>query len=325
MSGRRSQRGFTLIEMLAVVFLTAVVLTVAIDFYLDLSRASNAAVEKTRHVRRAAVLLDRVARDLESAVLIKKPADTDPLAHPWLFLAEADDPTAGAERVKFVSRGRQPRDSQRPESDLEMVAWMLVAGDDGDLALRRWSAPQLPDRLDRSFPPLEESERVADGLASFGIRLLGDDGQWVGRWDSSQLAGSSELPTAAEISVAFLPEIEGQEEEPAFVRRVLLPMRPLDLEKMLAANGEAAGQPTEGDQDGDGVPDEEDPDFEPDEQAEEGEEGCVTVGECIARHPELLQAVQAFGVEPETIQSVSGQCARNFAAQLGSFAPDCLQ
>src|SRR5690606_33441740 len=104
--------GFTLLEVTAVVLLTGILVWFTTDFYLDLSRQSRAAVDTARHTRRAVVLLDRIARDLESAVLVRKPGPVDPLLHPWLFLAESDDPSTGAQRLKFSSRGRRPRSPQ---------------------------------------------------------------------------------------------------------------------------------------------------------------------------------------------------------------------
>lgn len=305
---RRS--GFTLLEMLAVVLLTGIVLTVAIDFYLDLSRASQAAVERTRNARRAAVLLDRVARDLEAVVLVRKPDATDPLDHPWLFLAE-DDGDAGAQRLKFMSRGRRPRSPQAQESDLETVAWTLEPGSDDDFELRRWSSPQLPDGLDRAFPPIEESYAVADGIASFGVRLLADDGEWVGRWDSSLLVDSGELPLAAEVSVTLFADRETDELDGPYVRRVLIPMRPLDLEAQLETGSAGDdGSDLEGeDEDGDGIPD--------DEEEDGGEEqaGCVTVAQCLAQHPELQAALQQQPAEvQQLVQGSLGQCASQFAA-----------
>ena len=50
-----SARGFTLIEVLAVLFLTALVLGVALDFFVDLSNESAHASESTRELRRAFV------------------------------------------------------------------------------------------------------------------------------------------------------------------------------------------------------------------------------------------------------------------------------
>jgi prepilin-type N-terminal cleavage/methylation domain-containing protein len=314
-SRTRRQRGFTLIEVLAVVLLTGIVLTVAIDFYLDLSRASRAAVEGTRGVRRAALVLDRVARDLEAAVLVHKPAEVDPLEHPWLFLAESDANDAGAHRLKFVTRGRRPRTDTLPESDLELVAWVLEPAASGDFELRRWSAPQLPEGLDRSFPPFDETRLVAEGVAEFGVRLLGDDGAWVGRWDSSLLVDSAELPVAAEVVIALRDDPEAEAVDGPYVRRVLIPLRPLDLEAQLEGDALAGGPDGGVDADGDGIPDDEEDGQDP---------GCVTVQQCLASHPEIQAQLAEDPEAQSVVQGSLNQCASLFAAVF-PVPPDCLQ
>ena len=82
----RRHQGFTLIEVLAAVFLTAVVMTIAITFFTDLSDATDAATRKARRGRQALAVVDRVARDLEAAYLRTKPEEVDPLFHPWFFV-----------------------------------------------------------------------------------------------------------------------------------------------------------------------------------------------------------------------------------------------
>jgi prepilin-type N-terminal cleavage/methylation domain-containing protein len=314
------RRGFTLIEVLAVVLLTGIVLAVAIDFYLDLSRASQSAVDRTRNARRAALLLDRVARDLEAAVLVRKPQALDPQRHPWLFLAEADSPSGGAGRLKFVTRGRRPRSVEAAESDLEMVAWMLEPGASNDFELRRWSSPQLPPGLDRAFPSADQSETVAGGIASFGVRLLGDDGQWTGRWDSSTLVASSELPLAAEISVSLFAHADTDTQDGPYVRRVLLPLRPLDLEAQLEAGGAANGV---ADRDGQSEGEDLDGDGEPDTPAQEA--GCVTVAQCLQENPGLQQTLSEAPADIQAlVQGSLGQCARDFAA-VAPVPASCLQ
>ncbi len=298
MSVRRDTRArrsgaFTLIEMLAVVLLLGIVFLTAIDFYLDLSRASNAAAERTREGRRATAALDRVARDLSAAVLVRKPPEADPLAHPWLFLAERGD-GMGASHLKLVSRGRWPRTEELPESDLEMVAWIVSDDGFGTRSLWRWSTPHLPESLDRSFPTPDAPgvDLVAEDLAGFGVRLLGEDGAWVESWDSTLLVESSELPLAAEITLAFAdPEGEEFGEEPrSWQRQVLIPSRPLDLEALLeGGTGEEREQDEEGDEESEEVPEE--------------ERDCITVGQCAAKFPEIFQALQ-----PEVLESIKNRC-----------------
>ena len=333
-------RGFTLLEMLAVIFLMSIVLFVAIDFYLDLSRASQAATDETRTARRAVVLLDRVARDLEGAVLLKKPDEMDPMAFPWLFVADSEGADAGADRVKFVRRGHHPNASSAAESDLEVVAWIAVPDEsgDGDIELRRSSWPQLPESLEREFPTVENSDRVASGLASFGIKFQGDAGAWTGRWDSTTLAGSGQLPTAAEIEVSFRTGPGEDDIDGPYVRRVLLPLRPIDLEAQLAAAGgqqPANGLP--GDEDADGIPDEEDPvdndgDDGPGPPADEdaaADEGGKTVQACLAAHPELQQVLNAASESNPSlasiVESLLGQPVSAVAGIVPiQIPPDCL-
>ena len=63
----RAHAGFTLIELMAAVLLTTMVITTAVVFYLQLSEATRVAIRHVREGRRAIALLDRVARDLEFA------------------------------------------------------------------------------------------------------------------------------------------------------------------------------------------------------------------------------------------------------------------
>jgi prepilin-type N-terminal cleavage/methylation domain-containing protein len=311
--------GFTLIEMMAVALLTAVVLAAAANFYIHLSGASRDAVEGVRADRRAVAVVDRVSRDLENAVLLKKPPDVDPLAYPWLFLAEAEGPL-GAERLKFVSRGRLPRVSALRESDLEMVGYWLEDRGDGSFTLLRWSAPHLPDQLVRDFPADDDPgvSVLAEGVAAFGVELVGETGDWVANWDSSQLVESSELPLAARVSVQLLPEAPdgtplpvddpGQPEggPEVVMREVLLPLRPLDLESLRNPDAKKGDEDkdqdddTEGDSDGD--------------SAADGSSQCTTVGQCLAAHPEITKGLDS--VTRGILANMAGDCVKDVAVPL---------
>jgi type II secretory pathway component PulJ len=297
------QGGFTLIEMLAVVGFTALLMLFAVNFYLDVTRAGEVATEKTRSSRRAVAVLDRIARDLEATLLVKKPDEVDPLFHPWVFLAEDRGGDEGADHLRFATRSRIPHSTVLHESDYQVVSYSLREGDDGGLELLRWSSPRLPEELDRSFPTseLEGAVLFAEDLASFGVRFMDDSSEWKSEWDSSTLVDSSELPLAAEISVAILAEVAEddpfQEEEPqVYQRQVLLPVRPLDLQVLL---DEASGLGSDSDE-------------EEGDSSEEG--GCVTVGECIALNPGLYEELKASNpLLAQSIDSVRDQCFSEYA------------
>ncbi len=248
------QRGFTLLEVLAVVALTSLVIGVALDFYVNLTRASIHAMEQTRGLRRATAIVDRVARDLESAILVQKPPETDPLEHPWLFYGEARISETGADHLKFVTRSHEPRASAVHESDLAMVAYTVRRGDTGDLELMRWSMPRLAEGLDRSLPRDEADGAVllADGLADFAVTFIDSTGDRSDDWDSSLLRRSSELPVAAEIEVAWI-DAEDETRIHRVRRRVLLPVRPLDLEELLDPTSAVSGGSEDGELDEEGT------------------------------------------------------------------------
>lgn len=321
----RRRAGFTLIEMLAVILLMGLVVTASVNFYLQLSRESNAVAERARASRRATALLDRIAQDLEQAVLLVKPAEVDPLDHPWLFLAEVETSDLGADRIKFVSRHHQPRSTSVHEADLAVISYLTEpAGDDG-FRLLRWSSPQLPENLDRRFPRDEDDDAnlLADDVASFGVRFLGEDGGWKETWDSSSIVDSSRLPVAAEIQVALYESPDSDVVAGPYSRQVLLPLRPIDLQALINPEGAKAD-----------TSDEDKKDEENEEQADESTEKttadaeadqkkepeCITVSQCVARHPELVEQVSQFS---DVVNLVGDQCASNFATVV-PIPGDCL-
>jgi len=273
--GRR-RRGFTLIELMAAVFLTAIVLTLAVNVFMDLSHQADAAVRLVSGARRATLVLDRIATDLERAVLVQRAPGQDPLTHPWVFLAERGED--GAERLKFVTRGRRPR-GDADGADLELVTWTLEAASDGDTELRRSGVPRLPEGLDRDFPSPEDSSLVAENVAAFGIWFLGGDEGRTDEWDSSTLEYSDDLPLAAEIRLAFYRDLETEEIDGPYSRSVFLPLRPLDLAAILGDNGLGGGE------------------GEPGEEGEEGEEGGMSMAECLDHNLGLVAQL-----DPETVE-----------------------
>jgi len=233
MAARDSRGGFTLIEMLAVILLTSLVLGMALNFYVDLSDRGNQASATTRTWRRSLSVVDRIARDLERTYLLVKSPEVDWLSHPWVFLGEGGAFfESGADRIKFPTRQAPQDDTQEPTLDLGYVAYLLQPGEESEgYELLRWSRPGLPSGLDRDLPNPEDMQVVAEGLADFGLQFLEPEGDWSDEWDSSQLRYSNELPTAVKIQLAFMDT--DLSTAPKIERRVNLPLRPVDLKAIL--------------------------------------------------------------------------------------------
>jgi prepilin-type N-terminal cleavage/methylation domain-containing protein len=277
----RKRGGFTLLEMMAVVALIGFVFFVALNFYTDLSRASTRASNHTRGIRRASAILDRVARDIEGAFLLVKPPEMDPFAFPWIFLGETRLGGNASERLKFITRNHDPTRTDSAETNLATVAYIVESRPDDSIALYRWTSPRLPESLDKTFPREDDdgSFLLAEGLQYFGFTFLDEAGELRSEWDSSTLLQSSSLPMAVEIQLSLMDDSTSDEEEPPVYRRkVLIPVRPLDLVALANPNDPIFGT-------GEGKDSKEDDDeSDTDPKDRKGDEGPqYTNADCLPR------------------------------------------
>ena len=244
--------GFTLMEVLAAIFLTSIVITFAVSFYIDLANSSQRAMKRTRESIRGTSVVDRVVRDLSNAYLLARDEETDPLSHPWFFVAESRTAFDGADLIRFNARSQQAGEGTYHRSDLSQIAYQVAESEDGSLSLYRWSSPGTPVNFEPGFPSIDDERNhiVAEGLESFSMRFLDEEGTWQSAWDSTQLIESGALPIAVEVDVAMWNEDQedGWEESPGrhFVRQVILQQRPVDLEAMILKRDENEAQAGEG-------------------------------------------------------------------------------
>ena len=129
---------------------------------------------------------------------------------------------------------------------------------------------------------------------------------------------------AAEISIALLPEAEdgtpvevdpslAEDAEPRIsTRRVLLPLRPRDIEKELNPDADANGD----DEDDDGATTRTRTAKATDDVAGEDGAACVTVAQCIALNQALFD-----GLPPETQQSIQSDVGALCFKDVGHRAP----
>jgi len=276
--------GFTLIEMMAVIALIGFVFFVALNFYTDLSNASNRASNHTRGIRRASAVLDRVARDIEGAILLVKPAEMDPFEFPWIFLGETRLGGDASERLKFITSNHNPARTEVVDSNLATVTYVVESTPDDSVALYRWASPHLPDSLDKTFPR-EGDDGVyllAEDLYSFGFTFLDENGEVHREWDSSTVITSGSLPMAVEIQLSLMSDRTSDDEEPPiYRRRVMIPIRPLDLAALADPNDPIFGSGKEEDDDDDDD-DEDGDDDDPKKKTEvAGDDRGLTNAECF--------------------------------------------
>jgi prepilin-type N-terminal cleavage/methylation domain-containing protein len=236
MSPPTRREAFTLLEMLIAIAITAMLVAVAVQAHLGIQRAQTHAAAGLGRDRTAEILLDRLERELQGTILVIKSADEDRLGHPYLFIG-ADDATEGraADALHFVTRSPARSGFAQPAPGLALVSYAARSDDDLGLVLLREERP-LPRSLATQIS-LGEGEVVADDLAQFDVRYLGEgEGRWRDRWDSTSISMLDQLPVRLEIAVQLYEQTsEGERiEGPEHRRLFAIPVRPIDIEAQRA-------------------------------------------------------------------------------------------
>jgi len=187
----RHQRGFTLLEVLIAVTVTAII-GIAVSQVLSATLNAKEGVDRVsaafEGVQRGMLLLER---DLFQAV--HRPV-RDPFGEMlFAMTSRTDDGDIELTRTGW----RNPL--QRARSKLQRVAWSLEGEE-----LRRyyWTV------LDRAQDTEPEDQVIMEGVAALDLRFLDPDGQWHTEWPTNEQltntqAGAQEqpLPSAVEVVI----------------------------------------------------------------------------------------------------------------------------
>lgn len=227
-----SAHGFTLLEMLISIVVMALVLTIAGQIFRDTHRAYEQTSPERNRDLEAELFLDRLERELVGTILVEKPAGSDRLLFPWVFVAE--DRVFGTEdsdALRFITQ-TPARVPGRPSAGIRSVIYAVAPaeGEDEDVErmdlLRQESA--LPGALNKSVA-IDDGLTALEDIHRFELRFRDErSGAWLERWDSTDVAMLDALPEAVEVTVSLYEENGAGEIEPGSERaRVIeLPVRP---------------------------------------------------------------------------------------------------
>lgn len=225
----RASTGFTLLEVLIAMAITAMLMTAAITTFRAINRTQERVRPETNRAESARVLLDRMERELVSTTLLVKRPFAPRLRHPWVFVGE--DRVFGtndSDALVFItSRPARPPGTEIPPGMRHVTYAVAAAGEaDDQLALYR-AERRLPQGM-RKQVDLRRAVPVVDDIHSLRLRYLAEDG-WRDTWDSTDIAQLDQLPKAVEISVQLYEELpDGSLVEGAEQRRMVpLPIEPL--------------------------------------------------------------------------------------------------
>lgn len=238
----RARAGFTLLEMLISIAVTALIVMTAVQAYRSITSAQERQAGTVDRERSAQVLLDRLEQELSGALLVKQPEDADPLQQTYLFYGvDVASPSGDGDAVRFVTLSPAHAPGAPTLVPPRMVTYAAISNEDTGFALVRQEAPR-PPALDKAID-VQDGQVVLEDLLEFKLSyVLEETGEELAAWDSSEVGLRDSLPGAVNASVTLFELDESGEVVPGPVheRVIPLPIRPIDLAELRAAAAGAA-------------------------------------------------------------------------------------
>jgi general secretion pathway protein J len=215
---RRSARGFTLMEVMVAVAITALMGTVvALSFQTGIN-AKEVVEQEAERYRMVRVALNRMAREVDSAFVSDRydlRRFRDQNDRPTNFIGERD-------KLLFTTFAHQRLYSDVKESDQAVVEYFVEnsteRGARGRLDLKRRVNPNVGDRMDRGG----STDVLFEGVK--GVEFAYWDSEkkeWDDEWDTRRTEKKSLLPTRVRITVIAVDET-GKEARYTTQARIML-------------------------------------------------------------------------------------------------------
>jgi general secretion pathway protein J len=190
----RREQGFTLVEVLVAVTVTAILLTTVFGIFTSVSRAKERVEGNGAGYHQARVLFDRIGRELRSAYLVRTNPNTrfeggkDDEQHLFLELTTTTFTPYGGNRGGIARvRYELAPDDEAPAA--KEPPWVL---------LRKEGNLFDPERFDQ-----RPGYRLATGIREMQIRYQNESGEWFEEWPRS----NNRLPQMVELTLTV--EIDG--------------------------------------------------------------------------------------------------------------------
>ena len=197
-----SHKGFTLLEVLLAFFIFSILFITIYTSYSGSFKTIDMTEYQMELYRKAAIALERISEDLQSAYISLLPPDSfGRPAEYTQFLGEDNDMNASeADSLSFFSR-IPPLFTEADETvSGQLITYSVIQGSkDDELILLRSENPEFMD---------EDEEKagliVSDGLQAVNFTYFDDDGDAHDSWDSDSDEFGGRLPSMVSISLEFL-------------------------------------------------------------------------------------------------------------------------
>ncbi|HYH98579.1 type II secretion system protein GspJ [Hyalangium sp.] len=215
---RRSLRGFTLMEVMIAVSITALMGTVVAMAFQTGFRAKEVVEGEAEHYRMVRVALNRMAREIGSAYVSDR-------YDPKRYRDANDRPTNFAgerDRLLFTTFAHQRLYTDSKESDQAVVEYFVETSTEKGARsrqdLKRRVNPNIGERMDRGGT----TDVLFEGVKKLEFDYWDSERkQWEDEWDTRRNEKKSFLPTRVRITLVALNE-NGKETRYTTQARIML-------------------------------------------------------------------------------------------------------
>ncbi|WP_141323059.1 type II secretion system protein GspJ [Myxococcus sp. AB025B] len=214
----RHARGFTLMEVMVAVAITALMGTVvAMAFQTGLTAKETVEADADRY-RQLRVAMNRMSREIGSAYVSDRfdlKRFRDQQDRPSNFVGESD-------RLLFTTFAHQRLYTDVKESDQAVVEYFVDASEDktarGRQDLKRRVNPNVDDRMDRGGT----TDVLLEGVKKLEFEYWNSEKkEWDDEWDTRRPEQKSILPTRVRVTVTAVDET-GKEARYSTQTRIML-------------------------------------------------------------------------------------------------------
>lgn len=215
---KRSARGFTLMEIMIAVAITALMGAMIAMAFQTSFNAKEVVETEADHYRMLRVAMNRMAREISSSYVSDRYDGRryrDQNDRPTNFVGEED-------RLLFTTFSHQRMYTDAKESDQAVVEYFLQSsterGANGRQDLMRRENPNVEDRMDRGGT----TDVLFEGVKKIEFAYWDSERkEWDDEWDTRRLEKKTKLPTRVRITLVALDE-NGKEVRYTTQTRVML-------------------------------------------------------------------------------------------------------
>jgi general secretion pathway protein J len=203
--------GFTLLEILIAIFLSAVVLTTVFTSYTGTFRVLDETESQAEIYRMAGIAMERMLEDLESIYIPKREgnpkSEEDTLSLFQFVGGDREIEGRSADGLRFISRAHLNLSGQEQEAGAVEIRYYVKESDEGDdLVLYRSDRPMFEE-----VSPSEDETGglvLCEKLVSVNFTYYEENGEMREGWDSAADALKGKMPSMVSISLEFLDNVD---------------------------------------------------------------------------------------------------------------------